>query len=272
MEKETKKMKVDLKDKVAVVTGAAGTIGSVTARMLAENGALVFLNDLDAQRVSAVTEGICAAGLSAFAVQGDVCREADMQTLIKEALERFGRIDILVNNAGVNVGNEHRKPAWEYDLGAWRRVVDICIDSVYHCCKYALPAMIQNGGGKVVNIGSVAGWMAPLRLQCAYSAAKAGISNLTRSMAIDYAKHHINVNAVVPGSIINEQIRAAIYSDPHKHKSMYEHIPMGASGEPEDIASAVMFLVSTDAKYITGCTINVDGGWAAGYAFDDQNG
>jgi NAD(P)-dependent dehydrogenase (short-subunit alcohol dehydrogenase family) len=261
-------MKVDLKDKAAVITGAAGTIGSATARLFAENGATVYMNDVSPERLHLLVNEYRDKGLNVYAVPGDVSREEDMRALIGAASEQNGHVDILVNNAGVNVGNEDRKPVWEYSPGAWRRVLDICADSVYHCCKYALPGMMKAGGGRIIHIGSVAGWMAPLRLQCAYSAAKAAISSLTRSMALDYAKYHINVNTVVPGSILNEQLRNIMYNDPVKHKSMFEHIPAGTSGEGEDIGNAVMFLASPEARYITGCTINVDGGWAAGYALD----
>lgn len=261
-------MKVNLKDKVAVVTGAAGAIGSETARLLAQNGAVVYLNDVNAERLQQVADEFAAEGLAAYAVAGDVSREEDMKALIGAAVERYGCIDILVNNAGINVGNELRKPAWEYDPAAWRRVVDICIDSVYHCSKYALPSMIERGGGRIVNIASVAGWRAPLLLQSPYSAAKSGIENLSRSMAIDYAKHGINVNTVVPGSIMNGRLGTIIYDNPEKSRSMEAHIPMGHTGEPIDIANAVLFLVSSEARYITGCTVNVDGGWAAGYALE----
>lgn len=264
-------MKVDLNQKVAVVTGAAGTIGSVTARLFAQNGAIVYMNDVNAERLQHIALEYTGLGLTVHTLAGDVSCEEDMKVLFDAATQQYGHVDILVNNAGVNVGNDQRKPTWEYDADSWRRIVDICIDSVYHCSKFALPSMIKAGGGRVINIGSVAGWLAPLRLQCAYSAAKAGIASLTRSMAIDYAKHHINVNTVVPGSILNEQLKNVIYNDPEKHKSMFEHIPLGTSGEPEDIANAVLFLASPEAKYITGCTINVDGGWSAGYALDIQN-
>ncbi len=261
-------MKVDLQNKVAVVTGAAGAIGSATAKLLSQNGAIVYLNDVNAERLQNIADSLTAEGLTVHAFTGDVSREEDMKALIGAAADRYGHVDILVNNAGLNVGNELRKPMWEYDPSAWRRVMDVCIDSVYLCSKYALPAMINAGGGRIVNIASVAGWRAPLRLQSVYSAAKAGIENLSRSMAIDYAKNGINVNTVVPGSIMNGNLGSLIYDNPEKNRSMAEHIPAGHTGAPVDIANAVLFLVSPDARYITGCTLNVDGGWAAGYALD----
>lgn len=258
-------MIVDLKDKTAVVTGAAGAIGGATAQLLAQNGAVVYLNDVNAERLEAAVEEMNAQGMKAFGIAGDVRSGEDMEKLIGAAAERHGRIDILVNNAGFNVGNHLRKPVWEYDEDAWRRALDICVDSVYNCCRFALPIMMKSGGGRIVNIGSVAGWRAPLRLQSPYSAAKSAILNLTNSLAIDYARYGINVNSIVPGSIMNDHMGAIIYDDAFKKQSMAEHIPAGHPGEPIDIANAVLFLVSPEARHVTGCTLNVDGGWTAGY-------
>ena len=261
-------MKVDLKDKVAVVTGAAGAIGGATARLFAQNGGVVYMNDVNAERLKVAVEEMNAQGMKATGLAGDVRSGEDMEKLIGTAADRCGRIDILVNNAGFNVGNEWRKPVWEYDADAWRRTLDICIDSVYNCCRFTLPFMIKEGGGRIVNIGSVAGWRAPLRLQSPYSTAKSAILNLTNSLAIDYARHGVNVNSVVPGSIMNDHMGAIIYDDAFKNKSMTEHIAAGHTGEPVDIANAVLFLVSPEARYVTGCTVNVDGGWTAGYAMN----
>ncbi len=261
-------MIVDLKDKVAVVTGAAGAIGGETARLYAQNGAVVYLNDVNAERLEAAVAEMNAQGMKAFGIAGDVRSGEDMGKLIGAAADRHGRIDILVNNAGYNVTNDLRKPVWEYDEDAWRRTLDICVDSVYNCCRFALPIMMRAGGGRIVNIGSVAGWRAPLRLQSPYSAAKSAILSLTNSLAIDYARYGININSIVPGSIMNNNMGAIIYDDPFKKQSMEEHIPQGHTGEPVDIANAALFLVSPEARYITGCTLNVDGGWTAGYAAD----
>jgi len=259
-------MIVDLKDKVAVITGAAGAIGGATARLFAQNGAAVYLNDVNADRLKTAVEEMNAQGMNAFGIAGDVRSGEDMKKLIDAAAERHGRIDILVNNAGYNVGNNLRKPLWEYDEDAWRSTLDICIDSVYNCCRLVLPIMMEAGGGRIVNIGSVAGWHAPLRLQSPYSAAKSAILSLTNSLAIDYARYGINVNSIVPGSIMNNNMGAIIYDDAFKKQSMEEHIPQGHTGEPIDIANAALFLVSPEARYVTSCTLNVDGGWTAGYA------
>lgn len=263
-------MNVDLKNKVAVVTGAAGAIGGATARLLAGNGAVVYLNDVNAEQLKSSVEEMNAQGMEAYGLAGDVRSGDDMEKLIGAAADRYGRIDILINNAGANVGNDLRKPVWEYSEDAWRRALDICIDSVYNCCRFALPLMMKAGAGRIVNIGSVAGWRAPLRLQSPYSAAKSAILSLTNSLAIDYAQYGININSIVPGSIMNPHMGAIIYDDPFKKQSMAEHIPLGYTGEPSDIANAALFFVSPEARYITGCTLNVDGGWTAGYAMNVQ--
>jgi len=261
-------MIVNLANKTALITGAAGTIGSVTAMELARNGAAVFMNDINEHAGQKIAQTICEAGCSATFLPGDVTKEEDIAHMAETALSRRGRIDILVNNVGLNVNAEFRKPLYGYDPAAWHKVVDVCLDSVYYCCKYVIPVMEKQHYGKVVNIGSVAGFSAPLRLQSAYSAAKAAIVNLTKSLAIEYAKSNINVNCVVPGSIMNEQIKTAVYGDPARKESMLSHIPQGNAGEPLDIANAVLFFASDDSKYATGSVLNIDGGWAAGYALD----
>lgn len=253
-------------NKVALITGAAGSIGSATAIALARTGAAVFINDISETAGHALVERIADEGGIAHFIQGDATREEDIVRVVQAAVSRFERVDILVNCAGYNVDTAFRKSIYDYDEDKWNKVVDICLDSVYYCCRHVMPLMVKNGGGSVVNIGSVAGFYAPLRLQSPYSAAKAAIVNLTRSMAVEYAKHHIRVNAVVPGSIMNEQLKKIIYATQEKTQSMLEHIPMATAGEPEDIAEAIRYLASDEAKHVTGCIIPVDGGWTAGYA------
>lgn len=261
-------MMVDLTNKIALVTGAAGVIGKVTSMELARNGAVVFMNDIDGPAGEKVAKSICEAGYNAIFLQGDVTNEEDMAYLVETALGQFKKIDILVNNVGLNVNAEFRKPLYAYDPMAWHRVVDVCLDSVFYCCKYAIPVMMKQHYGKIINLGSAAGFIAPLRLQSAYSAAKAAIVNLTKSMAIAYAKSNINVNCVVPGSIMNEQIKNAVYGASEQKESMLAHIPLGKVGEPLDIANAVLFFASDESKYATGSILNIDGGWTAGYALD----
>jgi 3-oxoacyl-[acyl-carrier protein] reductase len=259
-------MKADLSGEVALITGSAGSIGSGTAKILARNGAIVYLNDINRDAGTSLRKQIVESGGEAYFVPGSVTNDAEMRAFVQSALDGYGKVDILINNAGVNVGKEGRRPAGEYREDDWNRVIDICMDGFYSCLKYVLPGMIERKTGRVVNIGSVAGWRAPLRNQSPYSAAKAAIVNLTRTMAIEYGKYNITVNAVIPGSIMNEQLKTAVYGTPEMTESMLSHIPLGKIGAPEDIGNTILFLVSEEAEYITGCSINVDGGWASGYA------
>ena len=264
-------MKVDLKGKVAVITGAAGAIGSMTAKLLAESGAKVVINDLNERRGHEVAGEITKRGYDALFLKGDITNENDIVDLVNTAVREYGSIDILVNNAGVNVGNDKREILYDYDPDAWDFVVNACLDGVYYCCKHAVPVMVRQQRGKIINIGSVAGWRTPLKLQAPYCAAKAQIINLTQAMAIEYAGQGINVNAVVPGSILNTQIQSVIYGSGGVAKSMLAHIPAGHAGTPADIAHAVLYFASDASDYVHGAVINVDGGWAAGYAFDAAN-
>lgn len=263
-------MKIDLKNKVALITGAAGTIGSATASALASEGAIIFLNDINEHAGSELAEQLCSENHTSYFIKGDVTNEKDMSSFVDFAISKYGHIDILVNNAGINVGNDGRRPIFDYKPSDWQKVIDVCLDSIFFCSKFTIPSMIMQNCGRIVNIGSVAGFIAPLRLQSPYSAAKAAIINITKSMALDYAKNQITVNAVVPGSILNEQLRNLIYADEDRAKSMMAHIPLGRTGKASDVANAVLYLVSDEASYVTGTSINVDGGWTCGYALDSS--
>jgi 3-oxoacyl-[acyl-carrier protein] reductase len=261
-------MNVDLTGKVALITGAAGAIGTMTVLELARNGAVVFLNDINEENGWELCSSVIAAGGKSYFLQGSVTSEESMEKFVNMALDQYGRIDILINNVGHNVNADGRKPIFGYDPDKWHKVVDICLDSMYFCCKYVLPGMVNQRYGKIVNLGSIAGWEVPLRLQSPYCAAKAAVVNLTKSMALEYSKYGITVNCVVPGSIMNEQIKAVIYKDVKLAESMLSHIPAGKCGEPLDIANAVLYLSSDDSKFVTGSALVVDGGWTCGYALD----
>ena len=255
-----------LRGKTAVVTGGAGAIGGETARLLAKNGATVYINDVSSEAGEALVSQIRDAGGEAVFLRGDVTSESDMKALIETAVSRFGKIDILINNAGVNVGSDDRRIICDYDEGAWNRVTDICLDGLFFCTKYTLPHMRRQGGGCIVNIGSVAGFRAPLRLQSPYSAAKAMVLNMTRTLATENGIYGIRVNGVVPGSVMNAHLNDVVYKDDAMRESMLSHVPMRVIGEPVDIGNSILYIVSDEAKYVTGCILTVDGGWSAGYS------
>jgi 3-oxoacyl-[acyl-carrier protein] reductase len=258
-------MKVDLKGRVAVVTGAAGAIGQATALMLAENGATVAVNDLHDP------EATCAAirqhGGKARGYIADVSNVSSVDSMISAIESDLGPIDIMVNNAGINVG-KNRVPIHEFPDADWHKIISVDLDGVFFCSRAVSSRMIGRRKGTIINITSVLG-IVPARLQCAFTAAKAGVANFTRSHALEVGKYGIRVNGIAPGSILTEGTRSMFYSPENTQRdSMLSHIPLGAPGETEDIAAAVLFLAADDAKYITGHILVVDGGWTAGYTRD----
>jgi len=261
-------MKVDLEGKVAIVTGSGRGIGRAIALSFAKNGADVVVNCY-----SRVSEGMEVAreieelGRKSLFVRADVSDSRQVNDMMRKVIETFTKIDILVNNAGINVLIEGRKPIQDFSEADWDRIVDVDLKGVFLCSKAAAKQMIKQGGGKIINISSIAG-VVPLRLQCAFVAAKAGVINLTRAMALELAPYNINVNAIAPGSILTEGTNKLFYSDPERTKKILSSIPLKRSGTPQDIANAALFLASEDSNYMTGSVIVVDGGWTAGYVRD----
>lgn len=258
-------MKVDLNGKVAIVTGGGGAIGSAMCMQLAANGAKVIVAGRTMKTLQATVDAVKAAGGEATAVICDVSKAESAYNLIAEAVRIYGRLDCMVNNAGINGGPEFRKPIHEYDDGLWDRIVSIDLNGVYYCSKAATRQLIAQGeGGSIINIGSIVG-LTPLRLQCAFTAAKAGVFNLTRTMALELAPYGIRVNGIAPGSVMNEGVKELFYNDQAKSAAIMSHFPIGHPGEPEDIAAATCFLASEDAKFMVGAIMTVDGGWICGY-------
>ncbi|MCX7803726.1 MAG: SDR family oxidoreductase [Planctomycetota bacterium] len=258
-------MKVDLGGQVALVTGAGNGIGRAIADLLAANGARVAYTDADeaaAGRAAAGKPGCAARRL-------DVTVPADIEAGARWLLEEFGRIDILVNNAGINT--RFRVNLDQFHDDEWDRIVATDLTGCYRVTKAIVPLMLKRKSGRIINIASVFG-LVPARLQCAYVAAKAGVVNLTRAMALEFGPYGVLANAVAPGSTLNEGLRK-IYSsqDPADRKwveGTLSHIPLGRPAECEDVAYAVLFLAAPESRYITGTVIVVDGGWTAGFSRD----
>jgi NAD(P)-dependent dehydrogenase (short-subunit alcohol dehydrogenase family) len=263
-------MKVELDGQVAVVTGGAHGIGRAIVQALAANGANVVIVDLDAEAAERVTSEVEGAGGTSLALAGDVADAARMQQVAGEVLERLGRVDILVNNAGINT-RSGRVPIHEYDREDWNRILQTDLTGVFVTSRAFIPAMLKSGGGRIVNISSIAG-LVPLRLQSAFVAAKAGVANLTRAMALELGPQGILVNCVAPGSTLTRGTEALFYGPDgaytEKAASLLSHIPLGRPARVEEIASAVLFLVAPEASYVNGAILTVDGGWTAGYTRD----
>jgi 3-oxoacyl-[acyl-carrier protein] reductase len=258
-------MKVDLQGRVALVTGAASGIGRAIALALAENGAVIAVNDIN-DKGHETCEQIEQRGGKARFFNADVGDAQSVNSMAAGVEKELGHVDILVNNAGVNVGKE-RHPVNEFSDAEWRRILRIDLDGVFYCSRVISKGMVERRRGTIVNIGSVLG-LVPIRLQCAFSAAKAGMLNFTRSHALEVGPHGVRVNGIAPGSILTEGTKGLFYNAEAKRlsESLISHIPLGRPGETQDIANATLYLVSDDATYVTGHVLVVDGGWTAGFA------
>jgi len=257
-------MQVDLTDRVALVTGAARGIGQAIADRLAGNGARVVYTDVDA---AGVEESASRVG-GATALAMDVRDEDQVAAAIAEVVRRLGRIDILVNNAGVNT-LQHRVTIDQFPRDEWDRIVHVDLTGLYVVSRVVAGQMRGQRWGRIINIASVVG-LVPLRLQCAFAAAKAGVVNLTKAMAIELGSLGITVNAVAPGSILTEGTKRLFYGEDGQFRDsvsqMLAHIPAGRPGTTDEVAHAVLFLAAPEASYVNGAVLTVDGGWTAGYA------
>lgn len=257
-------MRCDLSGKVCLVTGAARGIGQAIADALAANGGLVVYSDVDeagAREAAARVPGAHSRGL-------DVTRAAEVEAVVEEIAATFGRLDVLVNNAGINT-LAHRVPIDQFPREEWDRILSVDLTGLYDVSRFAARVMRAQGSGRIINIASIAG-LVPLRLQCAFVAAKAGVINLTRAMALELGPHGILVNGIAPGSTLTEGTRKLFYSDDglfHESvKSLLAHIPLGRPAETREIAVAALFLADPENSYMNGHILTVDGGWTAGYA------
>lgn len=247
-----------VQDRVAIVTGGATGIGRGISELLAREGARVVIAARNAERGEAAAAAIVAAGGEAAFCPTDVTREADCQRLVAFTVERYGGLDILVNNAGIFP----RATLEETTEELWDRIMATNLKGVFFCCKHAVPAMRRRGGGSIINIGSVNGYVGGANL-FAYSVSKGGLITLTRNLAAALARDRIRVNWVNPGWVITEkeiEIQAQEGHDADWIAEAGRRMPLGRHQLPEDAAHAVLFLASDESSQITGDSIDVDGG------------
>jgi NAD(P)-dependent dehydrogenase (short-subunit alcohol dehydrogenase family) len=248
----------ELSGKVALVTGASSGIGRNTSLMYAREGARVVVSDVVEEGGNETVRRIENAGGEAFFVRADVSKPEDCENLVRQAVDRFGRLDIAVNNAGI--GGE-QNPTADYSLEGWRKVIDINLSGVFYCMKYEIPAMLQNGGGSIINVASILGWVA-FANSPAYVASKHAVIGLTRTAAVEYAKQGVRVNAVGPGFIRTSMIEALEQNEEAYNMLISLH-PIGRLGEADEVAELVLFLSTERASFITGAYYPVDGGYLA---------
>jgi len=240
--------------KVALVTGSGRGIGKAIALTLAKRGADIVINDLDMDNAAHTVEEIKALGRKAIAIKADVSSEVEVEEMVKECINHFGRIDILVNNAGL----VSTKLLQDTTVQDWDRIMSINLKGVFLCTKAVYPNMMDQKSGKIINIASVAGKRGGgLFGKSAYSASKGGVISFTKAVAREAGEYGINVNAVTPGFTDTEMVKGMSQD---QKENVVNSIPMRRAGKPEDIAKAVCFLASSDSDYISGEIMDVDGG------------
>lgn len=251
-----------LAGKVAIITGAGMGIGAETARVFAREGAKVIIADINAEAGESVAAEIREGGGEAVYVPTDVTSDESVKHVVDMAVSRYGRLDVMFNNAGINF----YKPTCDVSVEEWDRVMAVNLRGPFLGCKYALPVMARQGFGSVINASSNAGLVGRPNYGC-YSASKGGVEILTKSLAIDYAKYKVRVNTIAPGSILTPLAEAIFASKPDPEaakQNLAEACPMKVLGMPSDIAYAALYLACDESRFVTGCTLRVDGGRTAG--------
>jgi NAD(P)-dependent dehydrogenase (short-subunit alcohol dehydrogenase family) len=247
--------------KVAVVTGAGLGIGQAAAASFARQGASVAVVDRNPESGESTVQALQKEGLRGLFVPADVSSEADVKNMVEQVVAHWGRLDILVNNAGIYIQGD----VTQTTLDDWDRIMAVNLTGAFLCTQYAVPVMVKNGGGVIVNVASEAG-LVGIRDQVAYNVSKAGMIALTKSCAVDLADRGIRVNAVCPGTTDTPLVREAVSRapDPAATRRRLESVrPLNRLGTPEEIASAILYMASSESGYATGAVLSIDGGYTA---------
>ena len=242
-----------IKDKVAIITGAGQGIGAEIAKVFASRGANVAINDVNQQTANKTVEEITSLGGNAKYFPADVTNEKEVNSMVSDIVQAFGSLDILVNNAGIMATSKTD----ELTVENWDRTLSINLKGTFICCKAVLGIMKEKKSGKIINISSLAGESGGITVAADYSASKAGMLALTKKLALEVAEFNINVNAIAPGTTKTPMIDSM--SD-EERDTLANKIPLKRFGLPEDIAYAACFLASEEASFITGATLDVNGG------------
>lgn len=249
--------KFSLKNKKAIVVGGAGDLGKAMVEALSQAGAKTVVIDLD-DRLFKICEEFKDAGLDVSPIKADVSKVSEIQESYKTALELLdGKLDILINSAGI----QRRYPSEDFPDEEWNKVISINLDATFYFCKYAGNTMLENGGGKIINIASLMSFLGGITIP-AYAASKGGVAQLTKALSNDWAAKGICVNAIAPG-YMDTQLNTALINDKKRTEEVFLRVPMKRWGTGEDLKGLTVFLASSASDYVTGCVIPVDGGYLA---------
>jgi NAD(P)-dependent dehydrogenase (short-subunit alcohol dehydrogenase family) len=240
-----------LEGKVCVITGAASGIGAESVPMFSAEGALVVGVDLN------------PSSGGRMAIEADLTDEVQVREMYAQIADELGHIDVLFNNAGINPYDD--TSVIGEPLEAWQRVQDANVRSVFLCCKYGIPYLLETGGGSVINTASFVAVMGAAVSQISYTASKGAVLSMSRELGVEFARRGVRVNALCPGPVNTPLLQDLFASDPGKAARRLEHVPMGRFAEPEEIAQAALFLASDESTYITASTFLVDGGISSAY-------
>jgi NAD(P)-dependent dehydrogenase (short-subunit alcohol dehydrogenase family) len=251
-----------LDGKVAVITGGGSGIGRVASLLFASEGASVVVADVVTDRAESAAAEIVAAGGSATAVSVDVSDQAQVESMVATAVSTYGGLHVLFNNAGIFPDDDGG--VLETPPDTWTKVMEVNLKGVWLGCRAAVPAMLESGGGSIINVASFVALVGAATAQIAYTASKGGVLAMTREVAVEYARKGIRANSIGPGPI-ETPLLAELLADPARRERRLVHIPMGRFGRPEEIAKAALFLASDEASFVTGSALVVDGGITAAY-------
>jgi NAD(P)-dependent dehydrogenase (short-subunit alcohol dehydrogenase family) len=251
-----------IQDRVAVVTGGCSGIGLATVQRFVTEGAKVVIGDIDDARGAELVEQLGGPAVATY-VHVDVTDKDQVDALFRTAKETYGSVDIAFNTAGISPPDDDS--ILDTDLDAWRRVQEVNLTSVYLCCKAALPYMLEQGKGSIINTASFVAVMGAATSQISYSASKGGVLSMSRELGVQFARQGVRVNALCPGPVNTPLLQELFAKDEERAARRLVHVPMGRFGEPEEMASAVLFLASDDSSFMTANTFLVDGGISGAY-------
>ncbi|HYL41036.1 MAG TPA: glucose 1-dehydrogenase [Candidatus Binatus sp.] len=252
-----------LQDKVTIITGGASGMGRVAARMFAAEGAKVAVADVTAPAAQAVVDEIRGAGGQATAVVADVSKEADAKRMIDETIAAYGRVDVLYNNAGIMPEADHS--VIDTAVEDWDRVMAVNVRGVFLGCKYAIPRMLEQGSGSIINISSFVAILGCSNPQDAYTASKGAVLALTKSLAVQFAPKGVRTNAICPGPVETPLLMDWLVKDEEAKRIRLARNPTGRFGKPEEIVQVAIYLASDESKWTNGASFVIDGGITVNY-------